>query len=240
MVCHLYNFYSKIAHKQDPVTSQKSTTKRPHGEITFPENEPSNQVIKKLRASKDVPNDAGSNVPCDTDARTPHRSLGTATAKERVCEQSNHSFQREGQLQELSGRHVEVKGFAHENTQYDPKSPIRHQNPAIQETRIATGPTPSYFTPRTVPVGNVPSIEYPMRQDNNWSILSNATSTILPQSNNGNQTFMVGDSSKNDRHTPFPACSDSSTSISLSNSSKQFFHVDKQVSEIRLFGHKSL
>ena len=175
----------------------------------------------------------GRNVPCDTDTRTPHRSLGSATAKERVYEKANHSFQREGQLQELSGRHVEVKGFANETTQYDLTSPIRHRNPAIQETRIATGSTPSYFTPRTVPVGNVPSIGYPMRQDDNWSILSNATSTKLPQSNNGNQTFMFGDSSKNDGHTPFPACSDRSTPISLSDSSKQFFHVDKQVSEIR-------
>lgn len=81
-------------------------------------------------------------------------------------------------------------------------------------------------------MGNVPSIGYPMRQDDNWSILSNATSTKLPRSNNGNQTFMVGDSSKNDGHTPFPAYSDRSTPISLSDSSKQFFHVDKQVSRL--------
>lgn len=78
-------------------------------------------------------------------------------------------------------------------------------------------------------MGNVPSIGYPMRQDDNWSILSNATSTKLPRSNNGNQTFMVGDSSKNDGHTPFPAYSDRSTPISLSDSSK---HVDKQVSRL--------
>lgn len=203
--------------------------------MTTPENEPSNHAIKKLRVSKGASNNSERNVVCDTDTRIPHRSLGTS-AKERVYGKAYYSHQTERQFQELLGGHEEIKAFAHETTQYDPSSPIRHRNPAIQDARIATGPIPSYSAPTTLPVA-VP-IGYPVRQDNNWSVLSNATFTILPQSVNGNQTSMVGSSSKNDRHAPYPACSDRISPISLSCNSKQFLNVDKQVSKIRFFGQK--
>lgn len=134
---------------------------------------------------------------------------------------------------QTDGRHAGIKGLPHETNRYDSASPVSHRNPVNQKARIATGPIPSYCTPVTVPMGNVP-IGYPKGQDNSWKILSSESSTKqLPQSVYENQTNMAGDFLKNDNNVQLPACSNSSALTSLSNTSKQFSKVDEQVSEVR-------
>lgn len=184
--------------------------------MATPENEAANDALKKLRAFEDVSNDSRS-----------ERSLGTAA--EMVYEKAFY---------QTDGRHAEIKGIPHETTQYDSASPVSHRNPVNQKARIGTGPIPVYCTPVTVPTGNVP-IEYPKGQDNSWKILSSETSTKqLPQSVYENQTNMAGDFLKNNNNVQLPACSNTSALTSLSNTSKQFSKVDKQVSELWFFRQK--
>lgn len=184
--------------------------------MATPENEEAIHALKKLRAFEGISNDSRS-----------ERSLGTAA--EMVCEKAFY---------QTDGRHAEIKGLPHESTQYDSASPVTHRNPVNQTARIATGPIPSYSTPVTVPVGNVP-IGYPKGQDNSWKILSSETSTKqLPQSVYENQTNIAGDFLKNDNNVQLPACRNKSALTSLSNTSKQFPKEDKQVSEVRFFCQK--
>lgn len=184
--------------------------------MATPENEAANDALKKLRAFEGVSNDSRS-----------ERSLGTAA--EMVYEKAFY---------QTDGRHAEIKGIPHETTQYDSASPVSHRNPVNQKARIGTGPIPVYCTPVTVPTGNVP-IEYPKGQDNSWKILSSETSTKqLPQSVYENQTNMAGDFLKNNNNVQLPACSNTSALTSLSNTSKQFSKVDKQVSELWFFRQK--
>ena len=61
--------------------------------MTSLENEPSNQKFKKIRASEVRST--------DPDSRTPLRSLGTASAVERVPDQAYYSLHIEEELQEL-------------------------------------------------------------------------------------------------------------------------------------------
>lgn len=185
------------------------TTKRPYGQMATPENEAANEALKKLRAFEGVSNDSRS-----------ERSLGTAA--EMVYEKAFY---------QTDGRHAET-------TQYDSASPVSHRNPVNQKARIGAGPIPVYCTPVIVPTGNVP-IEYPKGQDNSWKILSSETSTKqLPQSVYENQTNMAGDYLKNNNNVQLPACSKTSALTSLSNTSKQFSKVDKQVSELWFFRQK--
>ena len=184
--------------------------------MATPENEAANEALKKLRAFEGVSNDSRS-----------ERSLGTAA--EMVYEKAFY---------QTDGRHAEIKGLPHETTQYDSASPVSHGNPVNQKARIGAGPIPVYCTPVTVPTGNVP-IEYPKGQDNSWKILSTETSTKqLPQSVYENQTNMAGDYLKNNNNVQLPACSNTSALTSLSNTSKQFSKVDKQVSELWFFRQK--
>lgn len=177
--------------------------------MATPENEAANEALKKLRAFEGVSNDSRS-----------ERSLGTAA--EMVYEKAFY---------QTDGRHAET-------TQYDSASPVSHRNPVNQKARIGAGPIPVYCTPVTVPTGNVP-IEYPKGQDNSWKILSSETSTKqLPQSVYENQTNMAGDYLKNNNNVQLPACSKTSALTSLSNTSKQFSKVDKQVSELWFFRQK--
>lgn len=184
--------------------------------MATPENEAANEALKKLRAFEGVSNDSRS-----------ERSLGPAS--EMVYEKAFY---------QTDGRHAEIKGLPHETTQYDSASPVSHGNPVNQKARIGAGPIPVYCTPVTVPTGNVP-IEYPKGQDNSWKILSSETSTKqLPQSVYENQTNMAGDYLKNNNNVQLPACSNTSALTSLSNTSKQFSKVDKQVSELWFFRQK--
>ena len=182
--------------------------------MATPENEEAIHALKKLRAFEGISNDSRS-----------ERSLGTAA--EMVCGKAFY---------QTDGRHAEIKGLPHETTQYDSASPVSHRNPVNQNSRIGAGPIPVYCTPVTVPTGNVP-IEYPKGQDN--SFLSSETSTKqLPQSVYENQTNMAGDYLKNNNNVQLPVCSNTSALTSLSNTSKQFSKVDKQVSELWFFRQK--
>ncbi|CAH3179506.1 unnamed protein product, partial [Porites lobata] len=100
---------------QVPAASEQLTAKRPQEQMTGLENELSNQKLKKLRAS--------GVLSTDPDSSTLLRSLGTASAVERVLDQAYYSLQIEGELQELLFRNTEE---------------ISHANPDSKEARNDT------------------------------------------------------------------------------------------------------
>lgn len=188
------------------------TVKRPQEQLTISlENEPSNQKLKKLRASEVRSTEA--------DSRTPLRSLGTASAVERVPDQANNSLQIERELQELLFRNTEEIG---------------HSNPDSQETRNDTGS----FAPHSFLelgeqlVGNVP-IEYSTPELNYLSNVSNATSIMqLKKSFHPGNTDLGGDLSKHDGSLPFPGPGDIKSPTFLLDVS-QPLGVSAQVSKMK-------
>ena len=176
--------------------------------MTSLENEPSNQKLKKLRASEVLST--------DPDSSTLLRSLGTASAVERVLDQAYYSLQIEGQLQELLFRNTEEIG---------------HANPDSQEARNDT--VSHSFLEELV--DNVP-MGYPTPQMNDLRNMYNATSTMQLNTDTVN-TSMGGDFSKHDEFVPVPVRSDinSRSTLLLPDLSQQSPGVSAQVSKIILF-----
>ena len=167
------NFHRIFFYKQDPTPLERLTAKRPQKQMTSLENVPSNQKLKKLKASEVRLTDPAT--------RSPLRSLVTASSVERFPYQANYSPQKEGPLQEL------LIGNSEE---------IGHPNSGTQEARNDT----VSFAPHTVfefveePVDNM-TIGYSTPQMNYLSNMSNATSTVqLNQSFYPGNTGMAGDS----------------------------------------------
>ena len=175
--------------------------------MTSLEYEPSNQKLKKLRAS--------GVLSTDSDSSTLLRSLGIASAVERVLDQADYSLQIEGELQELLFRNTEEIG---------------HANPDSKEAR---NDTVSYSFLEDL-VDNAP-MGYPAPQMNDLSNMSNATSTMQLNTDTDN-TSMGGDLSKHDGFVPVAVPSDiNSRSTLLLDLSQQSPGVSAQVSKIILF-----
>lgn len=189
--------------------------------MTSSDNEPSNQTFKKLRASKDVSDDAKKNVAShdDSNARTPIRSFGTASAMDKVSEQANCSRQKE-ELQKLSCGNAEMTESVHT------------QPAIIQEASNDTEAIPphslSLIVSSNVPVGAT-------RQMNNyWNNVCDETSALQsPLSGNADQTVITGVLSKQDNHVPLQALSNRNSS--LFDQSKQATNMSTQVSKKTLF-----
>ena len=176
--------------------------------MTGLENELSNQKLKKLRAS--------GVLSTDPDSSTLLRSLGTASAVERVLDQAYYSLQIEGQLQELLFRNTEEIG---------------HANPDSQEARNDT--VSHSFLEELV--DNVP-MGYPTPQMNDLRNMYNATSTMQLNTDTVN-TSRGGDFSKHDEFVPVPVPSDinSRSTLLLPDLSQQSPGVSALVSKIILF-----
>ena len=173
--------------------------------MTSLENEPFNQKLKKLRAFE-----VRSTEP---DSRTPLRSLGTASAVERVPDQANYSLQKEGELQELVIRNTEE---------------ICHSNPGSQETTFSLSAPLSLLEEL---VDNV-LIGYSTPELNYLSNVSNATPMMqLNQSFHPGNTDIGGDLSKHDGFVPFPGPSDISSPTLFLDVSQQPLGVRAQVSK---------
>ncbi|CAH3189508.1 unnamed protein product, partial [Porites lobata] len=185
----------------DPAASEQLTAKRPQ------ENEPFNQKLKKLRASEVRST--------DPDSRTPLRSLGTASAVERVSDQANYSLQKEGESQEHVIRNTEEIG---------------HSKPGSQETRNGTvSSAPHSLLEELVDNG---LMGYSTPEQNYLSNVSNATPMMqLNQSFHPGNTDMGGDLSKHDGFVPFPGPSDISSPTFLLDVSQQPLGVRAQVAQ---------
>ena len=199
-----------FCYKQDPAASEQLTAKRPQ------ENEPFNQKLKKLRASEVRST--------DPDSRTPLRSLGTASAVERVSDQANYSLQKEGESQELVIRNTEEIG---------------HSKPGSQETRNGTvSSAPHSLLEELVDNG---LMGYSTPEQNYLSNVSNATPMMqLNQSFHPGNTDMGGDLSKHDGFVPFPGPSDISSPTFLLDVSQQPLGVRAQVSKSIVKGEEKV
>lgn len=190
--------------------------------MTSSDNEPSNQIFKKLRASKDVSDDSKNNVAGhdDSNARTPLRSFGTASATDKVSEQANFSRQKE-ELQKLSCGNAEMTEFVHT------------QPAIIQEASKYTAAIQPHSLSSNVPVGRTPQM------NNYWNTVSNETSAMQsPLLGNVDQTVIARVLSKHDNHAPLQALSNRNSS--QFDRSKQATNMSTQVSKITLFVEKNL
>lgn len=193
--------------------------------MTSSDNEPSNQTFKKLRASKDVPDDSEKNVAShdDSNARSPLRSFGTASAIDKVSEQANCSRQKE--LQKLSCGNAEMTEFVHT------------QPAIIQEASNDTEAIPPHSLPlivfSNVPVGATPQI------NNYWNNVCDETSALQsPLPGNADQTVITGVLSKQDNLVPLQALSNRNSS--LVDQSKQATNMSTRVSKKLSFVEKNL
>ena len=173
--------------------------------MTSLENEPSNQKLNKLRASEVLST--------DPDSSTPLRSLGTASALERVLDQAYYSLQIEGELQDLLFRNTEEIGQA---------------NPDSQEARNDT--VSHSFLEELV------DNRYPTPQMNDLRNMSNSTS-IMQLNTVTDNTSMGGDLSKHDGFVsvPVPGDINSRSTLLLPVLSQESPGVSAQVSKLILF-----
>ena len=173
--------------------------------MTSLENEPSNQKLNKLRASEVLST--------DPDSSTPLRSLGTASALERVLDQAYYSLQIEGELQELLFRNTEE---------------ISHANPDSKEARNDT--VSHSFLEELV------DNRYPTPQMNDLRNMSNSTS-IMQLNTVTDNTSMGGDLSKHDGFVsvPVPGDINSRSTLLLPVLSQESPGVSAQVSKLILF-----
>lgn len=191
--------------------------------MTSSDNEPSNQTFKKLRASKDVSDDSEKNVAShdDSNARTPLRSFGTASAIDKVSEQANCSRKKE--LQKLSCGNAEMKEFVHT------------QQAIIQEASNDTEAIPPHSLSLMFsngPVGATPQM------NNYWNNVCDETSALQsPLPGNADQTVITGVLSKQDNHVPLQALSNRNSP--LFDQSKQATNMSTQVSKNSLLLRKT-
>ena len=173
--------------------------------MTGLENELSNQKLKKLRAS--------GVLSTDPDSSTLLRSLGTASAVERVLDQAYYSLQIEGELQELLFRNTEE---------------ISHANPDSKEARNDT--VSHSFLEELV------DNRYPTPQMNDLRNMSNSTS-IMQLNTVTDNTSMGGDLSKHDGFVsvPVPGDINSRSTLLLPVLSQESPGVSAQVSKLILF-----
>ena len=166
--------------------------------MTGLENELSNQKLKKLRAS--------GVLSTDPDSSTLLRSLGTASAVERVLDQAYYSLQIEGELQELLFRNTEE---------------ISHANPDSKEARNDT--VSHSFLEELV--DNVP-MGYPYNATSTMQLNADTNNTSMGGDFSKHDEFVP---------VPVPSDINSRSTLLLPDLSQQSPGVSAHVSKIILF-----